>query len=403
VSSPFKILLVGQSDDSVAALRDSLTCDDLEVSATAGLGPAALTWAQTTLPDVVVVVIDDESMARPVSVVQALAQGEPAWTVVVLAPRFERELVRQAMLAGARDVLMRTSGPAELRQALVTARRADLTGRTTTGQLAPAAAGTIITSVGVKGGIGKTNLSVNLAIALALETERSVALVDLDLPFGDLAMLLNLRPGGSVPSVLNNPAILADPELMQQQLCEGPAGIHVLPAPVSARAPSIDTAQIAPLLTRLGSLYDFVVIDTPGGFGEFTAAALDVSTQVLMVTTPEAPTLRRTELGLRQLAEWSYPMTRLRVVLNRATLRTGIDSEAAAGLLSLPITDCIPDEPAVLRAAADGQPIVVGQPKTPIAAAFRNIARSIAGLPAPTRRPFWAPLRVWPAAALAQG
>ena len=63
------------------------------------------------------------------------------------------------------------------------------------------------------------------------------------------------------------------------------------------------------MLNRLAGLYDFVVVDTMGGFGEFTAAVLDSSTQTLMMTTPEAPTLRRTELGIRQLRAWNFPST----------------------------------------------------------------------------------------------
>jgi len=125
MSKALKLLLVGQNDDGLAFLKETLTSDDVEVAGTASLGPAALTWAKIVEPDVVVIVAD-ESLARPVAVTQALAHGNPSWTVVVLADRFERELVRQSMLVGARDILVRTSSPAELRQALATARRADL-------------------------------------------------------------------------------------------------------------------------------------------------------------------------------------------------------------------------------------------------------------------------------------
>src|SRR5215471_668037 len=293
MSKTLKALLVGPSEESLSLLKESLAADDLEIVGTAGLGPAALTWARSLEPDVVIVVAE-ESFARPVAVTQSLTLGDPRWTVVVLAERFERELVRQAMLAGARDVLVRTSSIEELRAGLTTARRADLARRGETGEHAGSTAGTIISLVGVKGGIGKTTTSVNLAVSLAQETGRSVALVDLDLPFGDLAMMLNIRPTGSVMSALANPATLDDPDLLQQQLCPGPAGVHILPAPLGATGSTVDSAQVGPMLTRLAGLYDFVVVDTMGGFGEFTAAVLDTSTHTLMLTTPEAPTLRRT-------------------------------------------------------------------------------------------------------------
>ena len=391
MSKTLKALLVGQSEDSLALLKESLAADDLEIAATALLGPAALTWARSTEPDVVIVVAD-ESFARPVAVTQSLTVGDPAWTVVVLAERFERELVRQAMLAGARDVLVRTSPPDELRAALATARRADLARRGETNDRTGSTAGKIISLVGVKGGIGKTTTSVNLAVSLAQETSRSVALVDLDLPFGDLAMMLNLRPTGSVMAALADPATLDDPDLLQRQLCQGPAGIHVLPAPLGVTSKNVDSAQVGPLLGRLAGLYDFVVVDTMGGFGEFTAAVLDSSTQTLMMTTPEGPTLRRTELGIRQLSAWNYPTTRLKVVVNRTSLQTGIVSDEVADILSQPVAWWLMEERGALQAAAVGEPLVLMRPKSQLAIGYRSIARQLAGLPPVQKRPFWTSL-----------
>ena len=390
MSKTLKALLVGRDGDALSFLKETLTADDLEIAATAVLGPAALTWAKICEPDVVIVVAD-ESVARPVAVTQALTRGDPAWTVVVLAERFERELVRQAMLAGARDVVVRTSAPEEVRQALVTARRADLARRGQPDQ-APATAGNIIPVVGVKGGIGKTTTSINLAVALAQETNRTVALVDLDLPFGDLAMMLNLKPSGNVMAVLTNASMLDDPELLQQQLCSGPAGVQVLPAPLGATVKDVDRALVGRLLNRLAGLYDFVVVDTAGGFGEFTAATLDVATQTLMLTTPEAPTLRRTELGIRQLAAWNYPANKLKVVVNRTSLKTGISQDEVLAILSQPVAWWFGDEPYALQAAAIGEPFMLVQPKSELTRAYQFVARELAGLPEKPRRSFLASL-----------
>src|SRR5919199_6591945 len=98
--------------------------------------------------------------------------------------QFDQELFRKAVLAGATDVLLRSTPGRELRGALVHARRADLVRRTAPSQHhAASPAGTIISIVGVKGGIGKTTIATNLAVALSQETATSVVLVDLDLPF----------------------------------------------------------------------------------------------------------------------------------------------------------------------------------------------------------------------------
>jgi len=140
-------------------------------------------------------------------------------------------------------------------------------------------------------------------------------------------------------------------------------GVQVLAAPLNGGASAVDGAQIEPLVKRLAGLYDFVVVDTPPGFGEYTAVALDCATHTLLVTTPEPPTLRRTELGLRQLAEWKYPPSKLKVVLNRATLRTGMHSEEIVAILSHPITWWLPDEPNAIQAVAAGRPVALAEPK----------------------------------------
>jgi pilus assembly protein CpaE len=375
-----KVLLVGQNDETLAALQPLLSSENLEIAARSTFGPAALTWAKISKPDLVVVVADD-GLARPVSTIQTLARGNPEWTIVALADHFEPEVVRQAMLAGARDVLVRTSHPDELRQALWTARKADVTRRAADEHALGHGAGTVVTLCGVKGGIGKTTIAVNLALSLASETGRSVALVDLDLPYGDIAMLLSLRPTSSVVSAVSDPTILADPELLQAQLCNGPAGIQVLTAPLNGSGDVVEGSQVAPLLTRLAGLYDFVVVDTAPGFVELTAAALDVASHTVLVATPEPPTLRRTELALRQFNEWKYPATRLKLLINRASLAIGVKPAEIESILSEPVAWWLPDEPKALHAAARGEPTALSQPKSELARALRGIARELAGLP----------------------
>jgi pilus assembly protein CpaE len=391
MTTMLKVLLVGHSDERLAPLQAALTSEELEIVATSILGPAALTWARIVKPDLVVVVADD-GLARPVSTIQALAHGDPAWTIVALAEQFETDLVRQAMLAGARDVVVRTSNPLELRQALIAARRADVARHAPGEQQSPHGAGTIITLAGVKGGIGKTTLAVNLALFLSIETSRSVALVDLDLPYGDLAMLFNLRPAGSVVSAVSDPTILADPDLLQAQLCSGPAGLHVLTAPINGGGEVVEGAQVGPLLTRLAGLYDFVVVDTAPGFVELTAAALDVSSQTLLLTTPEPTTLRRTELALRQLSDWKYPATRLKVIVNRSSPRMGLRADEIEKLLSEPVAWWLPDEPRALEGAARGEPAALSQPKSELSRAMRGIARQLGGVP---QQPVRSSLSFW--------
>src|SRR5712691_3136782 len=121
-----KILVIDANVGALAALRDSLSfAAELEFVGDAGLGPVALTWARTLQPDVVVVAID-EPAARPLATIDLLARGNPSWTVLGIMAHLEPELFRKAVLAGATDILVRSTPARELRSSLVHARRADL-------------------------------------------------------------------------------------------------------------------------------------------------------------------------------------------------------------------------------------------------------------------------------------
>ncbi|HEX8969553.1 MAG TPA: P-loop NTPase [Chloroflexota bacterium] len=396
-----KILLVGQSPELLADLRRAFnTFADTEIVGDAAYGPVALTWARTLAPEVVFVAVDDPA-TRSLATIQTLAQGNPPWTVVGLVSHFERDLFRKLVLAGARDVVVLGAGADELHRAVVAAWRADLSRRSPATLDSAAPAGTIVSLFGVKGGVGKTTLATNIAVALAQETLGSTALVDLDLPFGDIALMMDVKPERDVLDVLDE-TILEDTERLQTALTRGPEGVYVLAAPLAPDvAAAVDGARIARLLHRLAGLYDFVVVDSPAGISEVTAAILDAAGVVLLVTTPEVPTLRRTHACIRMLQGLGFPTDKVKLVLNRASSRTRITAEEAEDVLGQPIVWQVANDYAAMKAAAFGQPVVISQPRTQLSRAVRDIARTIGGVPlAPPKRSGW---RAWLPSTLAAG
>jgi pilus assembly protein CpaE len=387
-----KLLIVDQSPQAVGTVRRALnTFGDLEVVGDAGFGPVASTWAHTLEPALILVSVE-EPLSRSLSTIQSLTRGNAPWTVVGLVSQFDREVFRRTVLAGARDVIVRGSSAADLHDSLVQAHNADAMRIAAAGHDPTAPTGSIITVFGVKGGVGKTTLATNLAVALAQETSASVALVDLDVPFGDVALMLDIQPEQDILDALDE-SVLEDMERLQKILVRAPQGIHVLSAPlVPDDAGGLDSRRVGRLLSRLASLYNFVLVDTPVGITELTAAALDAAELALLMTTPEVAALRRTHACLRLLQGLEFPTGKLQLVLNRESSRTRVSSSDAVDVLGHPVTWRLSNDYAAMQSAALGQPVVLSQPKTRLASDIRGIARQLAGVPQ-TSRAGWLPWR----------
>src|SRR5215471_3818193 len=369
----------------VAGLRRSLNSfGTLEVVGDAGFGPIASTWAHTLEPAIVIVAVD-EPLTRALTTIQALTRGNPPWTVVGLVNQFDRDVFRRTVLAGARDVLMRNSSPSDLHDSLVQAHNADRLRVVSAGHDPAAPTGSIIAVFGVKGGVGKTTLATNLAVALAQESSASVALVDLDVPFGDVALMLDMHPEQDILDALADGTV-DDLERLQKLLERSPHGVHVLPAPLAPDdAGALDSRKVGQLLTRLAALHQFVLVDTPVGLTELTAASLDVAELGLLVTTPEVTALRRTHACLRLLQGLEFPTSKLQLVLNRVDSKTRISAHEAVEALGHAVTWRIANDYAAMQSSAIGSPVVLAQPKSRLSRDIRGIARQLTGAPVASR------------------
>ena len=392
MAEPLKILIVDPHPDAVAGLRRALNSfGSLEVVGDAGFGPVASTWAHTLEPAIVIVAVE-EPLTRSLTTIQALTRGNPRWTVVGLVNQFDREVFRRTVLAGARDVLIRNASPSDLHDSLIQAHNADALRIAASGHDPTAPTGSIIAVFGVKGGVGKTTLATNLAVALAQESSASVALVDLDVPFGDIALLLDIHPEQDILDALDE-AVLDDLERLQNLLVHTSHGVHVLSSPLAPDdAGTLDSRRVGRLLSRLSALYQFVIVDTPLGLTELTAAALDVSELAMLVTTPEIPALRRTHACLRLLQGLEFPTSKLQVVLNRVESKTRVTSAEAIEALSHPVTWRVANDYSAMQSAALGRPVVQSQPKSRLARDIQLIARQLAGAPTAARSS-WLPWR----------
>jgi pilus assembly protein CpaE len=230
----------------------------------------------------------------------------------------------------------------------------------------------VICVLGLKGGSGKTLTSVNLAVALA-DAGHSVAVMDLDLQFGDVALTMGLTPMRTIYDLVRSGGSL-DAGKLEDFLMEHPSGARALLAPVRPdQAAMITVPFLGEVQRLLGEMFEFVVLDTSPSFGPEVISSIDSSNYVLVVAMRDTLSLKNTKLGLETLERMEYDRRRVKILLNRANTNVGIEREDVLAILGRDVDVLVPSHRDITRSVNQGVPITM-QRGSEAAKAFRQLA-----------------------------
>lgn len=316
---------------------------------------------------------------------------------LALAARFDRELPGtglvligdpaalslEALRVGVRDVVPADSGVAELRVAIdrvaaaVLARRAPAV--PVVGLPTAIVGARVLTVLSPKGGAGKTTIATNLAIGLVESAPGEVVLVDLDVQFGDVATALALEPEATLDDIVHSGA-LRDPIALKTRLTQHASGLSVICAPKTpAAADGVEPDQISALLDLLTSQFRFVVVDTPPGLGPLTLAALDHTTDPVLVTTYDVAGARGLAKELATLRELGMLTNERQVVLNFADPKTGLSVQDIEATIRSRVDLTIPHSKAVTASLNTGVPLLQQKPRDPVSKQLRKLLAYYSG------------------------
>ena len=319
------------------------------------------------------------------SLSDTLRVTRPATSVILVRRRVDTSVLSEALRSGMREVV----------------EERDLTGLTNGVHRAsqvwealhgPVAAvedgsGKIITVFSPKGGVGKTTMAVNLAVALSAKGEKKVCLVDLDLGFGDVAITLQLFPARTILDAVHMEAGL-DLAVLETLLTPHRENLFALVAPVQPDAKdNIPAALIGKILRLLKTDFDYVIVDTAPSFDEHVLQAIDETDELLLLTTLDVPTLKNVKIALETLDLLNFRSESRRLVLNRADEKVGLTPAKVEETLGMKIAHSIPTSPQVANSTNAGEPIVGAHPRHAVSQAIAALAADLSGTPARVERP----------------
>jgi pilus assembly protein CpaE len=379
VADNLKLLIVDPDVNFRADLRKQLVRVGFDVVGEADYGADAISLAQQTRPDSVAV-FWKEPAARAEQTLESLALMLPSSPLIAYSEIEELSATRRAIHAGAHDYLVKPVSGKDVQEAvhkaLIQIERRRLG---ESGAQEAIAEGIVIAVFGAKGGIGKTTLSTNLAASLANPRHESVALLDIDTRFGDVALVLDVDPEKNISDAVRNIDDI-DRFNIRSYLAQHSSGARVLAAPTRpSEWRQVKPGHIEKLIRLLAQTHDYVILDTPGFFTELVGVALDMADLVLLVTTLDISSIKDSSMALDMLQTAEYPMERVKLVINHPTTVTSVKREQVENVTGCEVFWTVPFDKAFVRSGQLGSPLVLSKPGSRGARNIGQLARTISG------------------------
>ena len=380
--------------DDISSTRENLQKllsfeDDIEVVGTAADGREGLEAAHKLQPDIVLTDVNMPLMDG-IQLTETLASELPTSPVIIMSVQGERDYLRRAMQAGAREFLIKPFSHDELVAAIrrvyqLEQKKGTFIARSLPQQPATPAAprstapAEVIVVFSGKGGVGKTLIATNLAAALADHDGARVALVDLDLQFGDIGVMLNLDHSRSITELVDGSSSV-DAEAVSEVLADGPAGVKVLLAPISPElADLVTTEHVRQLMAELRRSFDYVVVDSASHLSEFNLEVIEMAHRVLVVTALTIPAIKDAKLTLKVLESLSVDPETILLVVNRVDGYADFNRESIEQSLRMPVAAQIPHDPRTIGdAITRGLLFVTAHPEAEVSASIRELVARIA-------------------------
>ncbi len=386
-----RVLIVDDFAETRENLRKLLQFEsDIVVVGAARSGQEAIEVATETKPDIVLMDINMEDMDG-ITATESILREVPFTQVIILSVQSEQDYMRRAMMAGARDFMVKPPSSEEL---IATIRRLSVFAHEKREEFerpsAPVSAdtppgsapshrptGKVLTFYSPKGGVGCTTIATNIALGLDTE-ETPTVLVDGNLQFGDVSVFLNLQSKYSINDLTSRMDEI-DPEILEDVLLLHENGLRVLAAPPRPEmADEVNADQIRTIIQFLRRHFAYVVVDTASTMDDITLAILDTTDLLIAICTPDIPAIKDARHLFDLLHILEYPTQNVCFVVNKMDRKGGISAEAVGENLKREVEAVIPvDERTVTASINKGIPLIVSDRSSPQSRALMQLMGTI--------------------------
>ena len=393
-TEPIRVMIV----DDIVETRDHLAKllgleTDVAVVGSVGSGQEALNLAAQVPVDVLLLDINMPGMDG-IATAEQLSLRVPTAAIIMMSVQGEPDYLRRAMLAGAREFLVKPFSSDELAASIRNVHQRERQKRDRVASTRPAAPsnghaepsqvhnGQVVTFFSPKGGVGRTTLAVNFAVAAKTELGKKVVLVDGGLQFGDVGVLLNLNPKNqSIADVAREMSGAGDLETLESTLIDHSTGVRVLMAPPSPEmAELVGPDHVSRIIAALRQTHDLVVVDCSPLLQDVTLAFLDQSDIVLTVLTLEITNIKNIRQFLALVEQLGYPEGKVQLLLNRSDSGYGIRLHDVESSIGRKVSHTVvSDGRTVVYALNRGVPFVVGARQTRVSEDLVRLAKTIVG------------------------